>query len=577
MQQWTLVAVTTVAGYILLKQVLGRITRRRLASKAQQFRDKAQALNPELAAVDPVKERLILTSSALKLAALIRSGQVTSVEAVTVFIKRAITIGRKLRLTAEEAFATALIQAAACDEAVKTNPSGCGKLHGVPICVKDVFAEHGKATTCGVARLTDTVESEEALVLQILRAEGAILFLRSSVAQAVDWNETENGLFGIGSNPWDTERSCGGSGEAALVVALCAPLGISADQKDSMQLACAFNGAYGFRPTPDRVSHLGVRHSHISGISPYEWLQSTGVGPVAKSAEDLALVCQLWWQERMFRGDISLPELPFNHDLYRQTTEGKTLKIGVFRSNGLIAPIHGCSQRLEQAVSALRSLGHEVVDFPLPPVEQLFRLVTASVNASMLTAIEESLQGETPISAYINFSRFMCLRRLGFICNLLLRSFGENRLYESLKAPLVVSSAQAISTYYFLRDYRIAFTKTWLEAGLDAVVCPSWPCPAPRHGEIPSTMLALTYTSLWSLLGFPVGLVPTGPLNHQDLAYPETIKDSLTRGVLRHCENAEGLPMSLAVVGLPYMDEKVLGVVRVLEQAQVARFLPTIN
>lgn len=572
-----MVTIGVLAAYFSLREIIAIIRRRGLRGKAGNYLSKAHSQVPELAPVDKAKEALVLASSAVQLAAYIRSGRLTSVDVVSVFILRASKLGRRLGLNAEEAFAAALIQAAACDEAMKNSPKTCGRLHGVPICVKDVFAEYGKATTCGVARLTESVEKEQAVVLQILQAEGAILFLRGSVPQAVDWVETDNMVFGIGRNPWDFDRTCGGSAEAALVTSLCAPLAISADHKDSMQLACAFTGAYGFRPTPDRVSHLGLRHSHISGISPYEWLYNTSVGPVARSAEDLALICKLWWGETMFKLDIAIPDLPFNDLIYQQIADGKGLKVGIIRTNGLVDPVKGCSDRLEMAAERLRSLGYEVVDFQLPSVDELFRQMAASMHACMGQAIKESIQGETPIAAYIAFASFIRIRKLGPIMRFLLRRFGEMRLHENLKAPLMSNSTQAITLYYLLRDWKIAFTKAWQAAGLDLVLCPSWPLPAPRHSEITETMLALTYTSLWSLLGFPVGVLPTGPLNTPDLSYPDTVKDSITNGAQRHCEMAQGLPLALAVVGMPYMDEKVLGFLQVLERSGIARFLPALN
>ena len=577
MRQWKVVLLGVLATYLTVKELIALMKRRDFRGKAANYLSKAHSQAPELAPVDKSKERLILASSALQLAALIRSGSLSSLEVVSVFIQRACKLGRRLGLNAEEAFATALIQAVACDEALQNNPKTCGRLHGVPICVKDVFAEYGKATTCGVARLTERTEKEEAVVLQVLEKEGAILFLRGSVPQAVDWAETDNFLFGVGRNPWDFDRTCGGSAEAALVTSLCTPLAISADHKDSMQLACAFTGTFGFRPTPDRVSHLGLRHSHNSGISPYEWLYNTSVGPVARSAEDLALICQLWWGDAMFKEDIAIPDLPFNDPIYQQIAGGKTMKIGLIRSNGLIEPVKGCSDRLEKAAETLRGLGYEVVDFPLPSVEELFRQVAASVHSFMGQAVKESLQGEEPIAAYGSFANFIMLRKFGPILRYMLKRSKDRRLFEHLKVPLATTSSQAITLYYLLRDWRIAFTKAWQAAGLELVLCPSWPLPAPRHGEITQTMLALTYTSLWSLLGFPVGILPTGPLNKPDLNYPKAVRDSITKGAQRHCEGAQGLPLALSVVGLPYMDEKVLGFLQVLERAGIARFVPALH
>jgi fatty acid amide hydrolase len=279
----------------------------------------------------------------------------------------------------------------------------------------------------------------------------------------------------------------------------------------------------------------------------------------------------------MFKLDIAIPDLPFNDLMYQQIAAGKGLKVGIIRTNGLVDPVKGCSDRLEMAAERLRSLGYEVVDFQLPSVDELFRQMAASMHACMGQAIKESIQGETPIAAYNAFANFIRMRKLGPIMRFLLRRFGEMRLHENLKVPLMSNSTQAITLYYLLRDWKIAFTKAWQAAELDLVLCPSWPLPAPRHSEITQTMLALTYTSLWSLLGFPVGVLPTGPLNTPDLSYPDTVKDSITKGAQRHCEMAQGLPLALAVVGMPYMDEKVLGFLQVLERSGIARFLPALN
>jgi len=156
-----------------------------------------------------------------------------------------------------------------------------GPLHGVPFAVKDAFWTKGIRTTNG-SRLFETfVPTEDATVVARLRAAGAILLGKLNMME-VGFGPTLRPLFGVPRNPWNTERTTGGSssGSASAVVAGLAPLTLGADTGGSIRLPAALCGVVGLKPTRGRVS----RHGLMGTCAALDC-----AGPLARSASDCAI------------------------------------------------------------------------------------------------------------------------------------------------------------------------------------------------------------------------------------------------------------------------------------------------
>jgi Asp-tRNA(Asn)/Glu-tRNA(Gln) amidotransferase A subunit family amidase len=290
-----LIAFGLYSCYSLVSKLKSLYRRRLLQRKASAKLVSRNSYTPTIPSVSAETESFILSQTAVELASAIRSGKVTSVECVSVYIKRAYTIGRSLSLTTEECFASALEEASKCDAEARSNHFR-GVFHGVPFSVKDQIQMLGCNSTAGVAWRLGVQDTETAAVVQLMVDEGGIPFVRSNVPQTLFWMESANKIYGQAQNPWDRRRTTGGSsgGEAGLVAARCSPLGIGSDISGSIRFPAAFCGVYGLKPTPRRVSRKGVISANPSGVNIFDAIVPATMGPIGRSTEDLAQMMRVW-------------------------------------------------------------------------------------------------------------------------------------------------------------------------------------------------------------------------------------------------------------------------------------------
>mmetsp|Transcript_24708 Transcript_24708/g.38465 ORF Transcript_24708/g.38465 Transcript_24708/m.38465 type:complete len:196 (+) Transcript_24708:275-862(+) len=190
-------------------------------------------------------------------------GTCTSVDLINYFGDRCQTIGRQLCLTTEELFEEAMDKAKACDQArEEARQNGTIDqlpfLHGIPVSIKELYLMKGCVTTVGCS-FNNTKSEEDAPALQALFESGAIPLVRGNVPQGALSIHSENYIWGMARNPYDRERSCGGSsgGDAGLVAARCVPLSIGSDLASSIRIPAHFNGLNAFKPTQGRFTNLG--------------------------------------------------------------------------------------------------------------------------------------------------------------------------------------------------------------------------------------------------------------------------------------------------------------------------------
>jgi amidase len=185
----------------------------------------------------------------------------------------------------------ALAEARTAEQAL-LHPKGAasdpaGLLAGVPVTVKDSFDVAGAPTQAGSRMRLGHRAAADAAAVARLRDAGAILLGKTNTPDLLASYETDNLLAGRTNNPWDLERTPGGSsgGEAAAIAAFCSPGGVATDGGGSIRVPAHFCGIAGLKPTPGRISTRGHFPSlgYPSGI--------VGVaGPMARSAEDLRLL-----------------------------------------------------------------------------------------------------------------------------------------------------------------------------------------------------------------------------------------------------------------------------------------------
>lgn len=164
-----------------------------------------------------------------------------------------------------------------------------GPLHGLPMTIKDTLETAGLRTTAGATLLSGHVPGTDATVVERARAAGAVIFGKTNTPTFAADVQTYNPIFGITRNPWNRERTCGGSsgGSAVAIAAGLAGAEIGSDIGGSIRAPAHCCGVYGHKPTHGIVPSRG----HIPGppgtLADYD----LGVmGPIARSADDLALL-----------------------------------------------------------------------------------------------------------------------------------------------------------------------------------------------------------------------------------------------------------------------------------------------
>ena len=171
------------------------------------------------------------------------------------------------------------------ERAVMRKGARLGPLHGVPFSVKDLVITKGVRTTFGTPIYKDNVPTEDAPMVARLKAAGAIMIGKTNTPTFGWIGATHNLLVGATRNPWNLERTPGGSsgGAAAAVAAGLAPLAVGTDGGGSIRIPASFSGIYGLKPTFGRIP------VHPPSAA---WSLSH-VGPMARTVRDAALMLQV--------------------------------------------------------------------------------------------------------------------------------------------------------------------------------------------------------------------------------------------------------------------------------------------
>jgi amidase len=226
-------------------------------------------------------------------------------------------------------------------------------LFGVPVAIKDVTPTAGIRTTHGSKLFEDHVPTEDALVVQRLRAAGAIVVGKTNTPEFAFGPNTVNPVFGATRNPWDLARTAGGSsgGSAAALATGMVPLAEGTDLGGSLRGPAAFCGVVGFRTTP------GLIPRYPSALA---WDSYSVEGPMARTVADTALMLSV----------MAGPDdrAPLSYDVDTRTLTAATRAPGVkgwrlawtLDLGGLALVDDEVRAIVEQAVGVFRSLGARV-------------------------------------------------------------------------------------------------------------------------------------------------------------------------------------------------------------------------
>ncbi len=330
-------------------------------------------------------------------ARLIAAGELSPVELVQTYLDRIELLDPALRsyvtVRGEEALAEA-------------REPRAGPLGGVPIPIKDLTWTAGVRTTFSSRAFADHVPGADAAVVGRLKRAGAIVLGKTNTPEFGTIPVTESELNGDCRNPWDLERTPGGSsgGAAAAVAAGLAPAAHGTDGGGSVRIPASCCGLVGLKPSRGRISP--------APLVSFEGLSTSG--PIARTVRDVALLLDVMGgAEPGDRYALPAPERPFADAV--EEPPGR-LRIGVTSRPPSDVPVDpACRAAAEEAAALLSDLGHEVEE-AAPAWYELgagdaFRLVWQVLPAiypvadeSLLTPLNRGLVQEaraTPSPDYV--------------------------------------------------------------------------------------------------------------------------------------------------------------------------------
>jgi amidase len=219
---------------------------------------------------------------AVELARLIRERAVSCVEVMQAHLAQIERVNPQVNAIVTLLPEQALAAAREADAALARGDA-VGPLHGLPIAHKDLVPTKGIRTTFGSPIFRNFVPAEDALIVERLRAAGAITIGKTNTPEFGAGSQTFNQVFGVTPNPYDLSRTCGGSSGGAAVALACGmiPLADGSDMGGSLRNPAAFCNVVGLRPSPGRVP---IYPTLADG------LPLSVEGPMARTVGDVALM-----------------------------------------------------------------------------------------------------------------------------------------------------------------------------------------------------------------------------------------------------------------------------------------------
>jgi amidase len=444
----------------------------------------------------------IVFSTAITLAAAIRCKEVSALEVLEAHLAQIARRNPRLNAIVTLDIAGARQRAQAADQALARGELW-GPLHGVPLTLKDSHSVAGMRTTSGYEPLAHYVPAEDGAVAARLKSAGAIILGKTNVPVLLADFQTENPIFGRANNPWDLDRTPGGSsgGAAAALAAGMAPLEVGSDFGGSIRVPAHCCGVYGLKTTEHRVSRIGhipnlpglPRATRIIGV----------MGPLARCIDDLELAFGIL--AGADGRDTDVPPLPLRPEGAPPLRALRIAWAPAFPGSPVASEIR---QAIERLATELDRLGGRV-EQRLPDVDFAQQLALYSeLSNDIISVFKPVPEGAQPIS---------------------------------------------LASYLTALDRRDAFILAWEQFfdAWDVLLCPAAMTAAPAHCPIGTPFVVDGQEAPYARM--------------TDCATPFNLTGH-PAVVLPLAQDRCGLPIGVQVVGRRWGEERLLAIARTLSQ-----------
>jgi len=423
------------------------------------------------------------------------------------------------------------LEAAQAADARRAKGEPLGKMGGVPIGMKDLFATQGVQTTAASHILEGFTPEYESTVSQKLWDAGAGMLGKLNLDQFAMGSSNETSYFGNVISPWrrndggNAAMAPGGSsgGSSAAVSARLAPAATGTDTGGSIRQPAAFTGISGIKPTYGRCSRWGI----VAFASSLDQ-----AGPMARDVRDCAIMLEA--MAGFDPKDSTSLDLPVPEWEAGLSGDLRGKKVGIpreYRMDGMDADV---AASWEQGISWLKDAGAEIVEISLPhtkyalPAYYIIAPAEASSNLARYDGVRYGLR-DLPEKAGLQ-DMYAATRAAGFGAEVKRRILIGTYVLSAGFYDAYYTQAQKVRTL-ISRDFKNAFLEC------DVILAPTAPTAAFGLGEKSDDPLAMYLNDVFavpaSLAGLPAMSVPAGL-------------------------NREGLPLGLQIVGKPFDEQGVL-------------------
>ncbi len=499
--------------------------------------------------------------TASELAERIRHGEVSAVEAVEAHIARIEEVDGRLNAVVVKRYDEARAEARAADER-----RACGEplppLHGVPITVKESLDVAGTPATYGIPARATTRASADDLYVRRMREAGAIILAKTNVSQLLLYIEADNPLYGRTNNPWNLDRSPGGSsgGQAAIIAAGGSPLGLATDIGGSTRVPATFCGLAGMKPTTGRLDDLAEFALPLG-----QKAIVSQVGALARSVDDVALAIEIL---NGGRAPAVEPPMPLGDPT---AVEVSRLRVAYYTDDGTLAVHPAVRRAVIEAAGVLAGQGAQVTEWRPPEVGRALDIFFGALAADGGRAARAKLRGGKKDP---RIGQLLALARLPrpalATLRVALRAMGQ----RTIPAMLRNFGHSDTLHYWRLLDEQTAYRQMFLRAldgddggPFDVIICPACAVPAIPHGASRNLVVAGGYAALYNVLGYPSGIVPfTRVRPGEDV--PRRRSLDWTEAAARRTEiGSAGLPVGVQVVARPWREHVAIAAMRSIEQS----------
>lgn len=438
--------------------------------------------------------------------------EVSAVEVVTSHITAIENSNPALNAVVQSNWELSLQQAKFADQHLARGKS-LGKLHGLPITIKDTCLVKDYICTMGTLGYAHYKAEQDATCVARLKAEGAIILGLTNMAELGAAFETDNLVYGRTNNPYDITCTPGGSsgGEAAMIAAGGSPLGLGADGGGSIRVPAHFCGIVGIKPTQGRIPLTGLL-SPRDGIGTVNQIGT--FGPMARYVDDLMLMLPII--SGCDNVDSHVVPIPLANP---NDVVVNSLRLAFFTDNGIAPATIETKNTVVEAAQQLAQLGCQVEELQLSALQDTYQLLW-----------QLYFEGGDGAAGLIEF----------------LQDIGSLKISPVLQQFIDRSS----KTHWTTKEMLSLFAKVdiyrtkclQLFKKYDVILSPVCATPAKKHGTTFDQIKDFTYTMMFNLTGWPSTVVRCGT-------------------------SLDGLPIGVQITAKPWRDDVSLAVAKQLEIA----------